>query len=181
VWVSNIYPRDYHRAIVQWDGDTAAQKTSWLVGNDGNRRWIPDLATFQCLHDTGSGNAISATSDVLDTLPDLTNVWATCGSDRIGVNGALEENSYLQAGDYRLTLTSAEVTLTRNGKLVWANTVRAGAELKLQTDGNLVSYDPGGAARWATNTVGSGAAWLVLGTDGSLRLYDTQGKQIWTG
>ncbi|KAA2265379.1 hypothetical protein F0L68_04750 [Solihabitans fulvus] len=181
MWVSTINPRDYHHAIVQWDGDTAAQKTSWMVGNDGNRRWIPDLATFQCLHDTGSGNAISASSDVLDTLPNLNNVWATCGADRIGVNGALEENSYLQAGGYRLTITSTEVDLTNNGHLVWANTIRAGAQLKLQTDGNLVSYNADGTAHWATNTVGSGAAWLVLGTDGSLRLYNAGGRQIWSG
>jgi hypothetical protein len=29
---------------VQWDGDTKQQKTAWLVGQDGKRRWIPTSA-----------------------------------------------------------------------------------------------------------------------------------------
>ncbi len=90
VWVSPTGTRDYRRKIVQYDGDTAAQKTSWVVGNDGKRRWIPDLATYECLRDAGSGTAISLSSDVLDTVPNLTDVWASCGGDRIGRSGALE-------------------------------------------------------------------------------------------
>jgi hypothetical protein len=179
VWVSPVGTRDYRRAIVQWDGDTATQKTSWLVGNDGKRRWIPDLPTFQCLHDTGSGNAVALSSDVLDTLPDLANVWATCGADRIGANGAVEQAAYLSAGDYRLTLTSTDLVLTKTGTKVWS-TGHGGAQLILQTDGNLVEYDNNRNATWATGTNGRSAGWLVLGTDGSLRLYDATGTQVWT-
>lgn len=35
--------------IVQWDGDPKAQKTAWLVGPDGKRRWIPTSDIFYCL------------------------------------------------------------------------------------------------------------------------------------
>jgi O-glycosyl hydrolase len=179
VWVSPVGGRDYRRKIVNWDGDTASQKTAWLVGNDGARRWIPDLATFQCLHDTGSGDALALSSDVLDTLPDLTNVWAACGVDRIGANSAVEVNAYLKAGDYTLTLTGSDLVIARNGTKVWS-AGRGGAQLKLQTDGNLVIYDAAGQATWATGTYGKSAGWLVLGSDGSLRLYDAGGKQVWT-
>lgn len=179
VWVSPVDASSYKHMMVQWDGDSAAQKTSWMVGNDGNRRWVPDAATFQCLHDAGSGNSVSVSSDVLDKLPDLTNVWATCGADRIGANGAIEEASYLKAGDYRLTLTSGDLVLAKNGATVWS-TGHGGAQLKLQTDGNLVEYDNDGHATWATGTNGKSAGWLVLGADGSLRLYDADGKQVWT-
>ena len=179
VWVRPVDASGYRRLMVQWDGDTAAQKTTWMVGNDGNRRWVPDLATFQCLHDTGSGNSVSVSSDVLDKLPDLTNVWAACGADRIGANGAVEQAGYLKAGDYRLTMTSSDLVLAKNGAQVWS-TGHGGAQLKLQTDGNLVEYDSAGQATWATNTKGKSAGWLVLGTDGSLRLYGADGKQVWT-
>jgi hypothetical protein len=179
VWGSPVDASGYRHMMVQWDGDSAAQKTSWMVGNDGNRRWVPDMATFQCLHDAGAGNAVSVSSDVLDKLPDLANVWATCGSDRIGANGAIEEGSYLKAGDYRLTQTSGDLVLTRNGEKVWS-TGHGGAQLKLQTDGNLVEYDKDGHSTWATGTNGKSAGWLVLGDDGSLRLYDAGGSQVWT-
>ncbi|GAA0585155.1 hypothetical protein GCM10010172_82760 [Paractinoplanes ferrugineus] len=179
VWVSDTGARDYKRMIVQYDGDTAAQKTSWLVGNDGNRRWVPDLATFQCLQSAGAGNPVSLSSDVLDKLPNLTDVWAVCGADRLGPNSALESKGYLKAGDYRLTVTATELVLTRNGTRVWGPG-RAGAQLKLQTDGNLVLLDSSGNPTWATGTNGKSAGWLVLGTDGSLRLYDAAGKQVWT-
>ncbi|KUL25314.1 phosphatidylinositol-specific phospholipase C domain-containing protein [Actinoplanes awajinensis] len=179
VWMSTIGTRDYRRALVTYDGDTAAQKTSWLVGNDGKRRWVPDLATFQCLHDTGSGNSVALSSDVLSTLPDLSNVWAACGTDRIGAGSSVEENAYLKAGDYRLTVTSGALTLTKSGTKVWSPG-KGGAQLTLQTDGNLVMIDKNGAPTWATGTFGKSAGWLVLGTDGSLRLYDAAGKQVWT-
>ncbi len=179
VWVSPVGTRDYRRKIVNWEGDTASQKTAWLVGNDGRRRWISDLSTFQCLHDTGSGDAIALSSDVLDTLPDLTNVWAACGVDRIGADSAVEVDAYLKAGGYALTLTSGDLVIARSGTKVWS-TGRGGAQLKLQTDGNLVIYDSNGKATWATGTNGKSAGWLVLGSDGSLRLYDASGTQVWT-
>ena len=179
VWMSSIGTRDYRRKMVTYDGDTSSQKTSWLVGNDGKRRWVPDLPTFQCLHDTGSGNSVALSSDVLDTLPNATNVWAVCGTDRIGVESSIEEGAYLKAGDHKLTLTAGNLTLTRNGAQIWT-TGKGGAQLRLQSDGNLVIYGKNGAATWATGTLGKTAGWLVLGTDGSLRLYDAAGKQVWT-
>lgn len=179
VWVSPTGTRDYRRKIVQYDGDTAAQKTSWVVGNDGKRRWIPDLATYECLRDAGSGTAISLSSDVLDTVPNLTDVWASCGGDRIGRSGALEAKGHLKAGDDKLTLTSTELVLTKNGARAWSPG-KGGEQLQLQSDGNLVMYDKSGAATWASGTMGKSAGWLVLGTDGSLRLYDAAGKQVWT-
>ncbi|QCB95294.1 hypothetical protein E5225_09105 [Cellulomonas shaoxiangyii] len=179
VWVSDTGTRDYRRRIVQYDGDGAAQKTAWFVGNDGNRRWIPDLPTYECLRDAGSGNAVSLSSDVLDKVPNLTDVWAVCGGDRIGADSALEAKGHLRAGDYRLTLSATELVLTRNGTRVWA-AGQGGEQLKLQTDGNLVMYDKEGRSTWATNTKGTSAGWLVLGTDGSLRLYDDGGKQVWS-
>ncbi|WP_203830972.1 hypothetical protein [Actinoplanes palleronii] len=126
----------------------------------------------------GIGSA-SSIVNVLGTLPDASNVWAACGADRIGAGGSVEENAYLKAGDYRLTVTAGALTLTKNGTKVWSPD-RGGAQLTLQTDGNLVMTDKNGAPTWATGTFGKSAGWLVLGTDGSLRLYDAAGKQVWT-
>jgi hypothetical protein len=75
----------YANHVVQWNGDTKAQKTSWLVGPDLKRRWIPDIATYQCL----TGNGLTAwtsplSSSTLNQLPDLANVWARCSGSWAG-------------------------------------------------------------------------------------------------
>lgn len=183
IWTSPIDASSYKGQIVQWDGDTADQKTSWQVGYDGNRRWIPDWPTFQCLHDAGEGNAQPVSSDALDKLPDLNDVWATCGADRLGQHGELLPGTYLQAGDYKLVLQSNGDLVLWHGSsdAVWSTRTNDNQThyLELQTDGNLVLYTKDHHAVWSTGTNGKTPGWLVLGDDGSLRLYDSQGTQIW--
>ncbi|MGB0094615.1 MAG: CHAP domain-containing protein, partial [Solirubrobacteraceae bacterium] len=41
IYQPGTQPGAYISHIVQWDGDTKQQKTAWLVGSDGKRRWIP--------------------------------------------------------------------------------------------------------------------------------------------
>jgi surface antigen len=70
--------------IVQWDGDMKAQKTAWLVGPDGNRRWIPTIAIFGCLKQHGAPGPDVLPSAVLDTYPDLTGKWVSCSASGVG-------------------------------------------------------------------------------------------------
>lgn len=179
VWASPVDTASYRGKMIQWDGDTAAQKTSWMVGYDGVRRVVHDLSTFQCLHDAGAGNSLTVSSNVLNSFPDLTDVWAACGTDRVGPNGGLEVGSHLSAGSYSLTLTPSDLVLTLNGQQVW-DTGHGGAELVLQTNGNLVLYDNSLNPTWDTQTSHATPGWFVLGSDGSLRLYDGSGNQIWS-
>lgn len=73
---------EYANHIVQWDGDHKRQKTSWLVGPDLKRRWIPDIATYHCLITHGVTLwPTPLSSSILDRLPDLTGVHANCTSD----------------------------------------------------------------------------------------------------
>lgn len=178
VWTSNINTDDYKGKIVLWDGDHSSQKASWLVGADKKRRWIHDWQTFKCLKDAGFEDATPVSSDVLDKLPNLDNVWASCGSDRIGPNGTLEKESSLQAGDYKLTMAKNGLILNKKDKEVWSKK-NSGIQLILQPDGNLVEYDGNRKPVWATGTNGKQPGWLVLGDDGSLRLYDSKNKEIW--
>jgi O-glycosyl hydrolase/glycerophosphoryl diester phosphodiesterase len=180
VWVSQINPNNYKGKIVEWDGDTATQKTSWLVGADGNRRWIPDLATFNCLHAAGYGNALSLSTEVLSEIPNLSNVWAACGNtDHLGPNGALEQGANLISGNYYLGLTSTNLVLLQNGNKIW-DTGHGGAELRVQSDGNVVIYDASGNATWSTGTNRSNPGNWILGNDGSLRLWDGNNNNIWS-
>ena len=71
----------YAKKIVQWNGDTKAQKTSWLVWPVGSRLvryWIPDISTYFCLRNQGYADAGPVSSDILNQLPDQTGQWATC-------------------------------------------------------------------------------------------------------
>lgn len=72
-------PSAYVGHIVQWDADTKSQKTSWLVGSDLKRRWIPDAATYSCLKARGAPGPDVLPSSVLDLLPDITGTSAVCG------------------------------------------------------------------------------------------------------
>ncbi|MCU1322225.1 MAG: O-glycosyl hydrolase [Acidobacteriaceae bacterium] len=176
-------PAVYHGKIVQWDQDSAAQKSSWLVGFDGNRRWIPDLPTFQCLTAAGHGNSLSVTNDTLNKLPNLENVWATCGGTQIGPNGSLGFGANLTSGSYKLVLQTDGNLVEYNGTTpVWATNTSgsSSAELRLQTDGNLVLYDANGTAHWATNTQNSTPGWLILSNTGTLNLYNGSGALVWS-
>lgn len=64
--------------IVQWSGDKKAQKTAWLVGPDLKRRWIPDIATYNCLKAQGAPGPTKLPASTLGKLKDLTGVHATC-------------------------------------------------------------------------------------------------------
>ena len=184
IWTSAVDASSYKGSIVQWDGDTASQKTSWQVGYDGQRRVVPNWDTFKCLHDAGEGDSQSVSSDTLDRLKDLNGVQATCGVDRLGEQGELLPGTYLKAGDYKLTLQSnGDMVLWKgSSNAVWSTKTNNGEKhyLELQSDGNLVLYTTDHKAVWSTGTKGKSAGWLVLGDDGSLRLYDGGGKQVWT-
>jgi hypothetical protein len=57
-------------------------------------------------------------------------------------------------------------------------------QLVLQTDGNLVWYQPGTAgglvAEWSTGTWGMGPTnWVVMQDDGNFVLYDLDGRALW--
>lgn len=75
----------YADTIVEWSGDNKAQRTSWLVGPDLKRRWIPDVATYNCLVTAGKKKwPTSLPSSTLDRLTDLTGTSATCGYVALG-------------------------------------------------------------------------------------------------
>jgi hypothetical protein len=180
VALNNSQP-DYTGHIVQWPPNVKTGATSWLVGPDGHRRWINNVATYHCLTNNGAPITRNLNAGQLDQLPDLTGVWAVCGADRIGVNSMLQQGFYArsQNGQYTLRLTVAGLTLTGpGGRAIWW-TGYGGDDLILQTDGNLVEYSSGTVV-WASNTVGSGAAWLVVNNDGTLDLYNSAGSQVWS-
>ncbi len=67
----------YKNSIVKWTGDSV---TSWYVGSDLKRRWIPDAATYNCLKAKGVRGPYSLASGTLSRLVDLNGTWATCGT-----------------------------------------------------------------------------------------------------
>ena len=181
VWTDEGAPQSYIGHLVQWDSDSNGQKTSWLVGPDGQRRWINSTSTYSCLKGGGAPGPDLLTSWELDQLPNLANVWAVCGADRIGLDSVLQPGAYARSvgGTYTLRLTATNLTLTNAaGAAVWSTGV-GGTELLMDPNGNLIEY-AGQTAVWASNTAGSGGTWLVVGDDGKLALYDTAGKYVWT-
>ena len=54
-----------------------------------------------------------------------------------------------------------------------------GYTLAMQFDGNLVLYQSGGGAIWASSTGGTGARFAVMQGDGNLVIYDSVGEPLW--
>lgn len=77
---------NYLGHIVQWEGDRNAQKTAWLVGQDGKRYWIPTIAIYWCLKEQGAPGPDVLSATLLDQLPD-TGLQASCSG---GKGGATE-------------------------------------------------------------------------------------------
>ncbi len=74
---------EYIGHIVHWEGDTKAQKTSWLVVNRNGhprRNWIPTSAIFNCLKTAGAPGPDVLPSEFLSTwLVDINGEHASCG------------------------------------------------------------------------------------------------------
>ena len=57
--------------IVEWVNGGGQPNTSWLVGSNGERYWIPDTSIFYCLVKEGHTDLGPQPSTVLNDLPDL--------------------------------------------------------------------------------------------------------------
>jgi surface antigen len=171
----------YANTIVQWDGDTKAQKTSWLVTPDLRRLWIPDTGTYYCLKARGYPGPTVLSASVLDQLTDQTNMWAACG-DTLAVNRVLRRNMWLKSSDGRYTLwlqgDGNFVLYGPTGHALWANNRFTTDFIIMQGDGNLVGYTNSGAPTWASNTSGSGGNRLVVQSDGNLVIYSAT-RAVW--
>ena len=173
----------YAGQIVQWNGDTKAQKTAWYVTSDLRRLWIPDGGTYNCLKGRGVPGPTALSATMLDQLPDQTNQWVPCG-DRMTTKRVLRRNMFLQSQDgrYRLWLQGDGnfVLYGPSGRALWANNRFTTDLMIMQSDGNLVGYTNGGAVTWASNTTGR-ADTLVVQSDGNLVLYGPRGAAWSTG
>src|SRR5579859_1515136 len=64
-----VNPAAYIGHIVGWVNGGGQPNTSWLVGSNGERYWIPDTAIFSCLVQEGQTDLGPQSSTVLDDLP----------------------------------------------------------------------------------------------------------------
>lgn len=74
-------------SIVQWRDDPNSQKTSWEVGTDRHRRWVPNVRTYNCLRGRGVADAGGLVASVLDQLADLNGIWAQCPYGDVNYDG----------------------------------------------------------------------------------------------
>jgi len=108
-----------------------------------------------------------------------------------GAGNSLAKGESLQPGQQRVSSDGRfSLVYQHDGNLVlyllatgaplWAsNTGGTSAGVTaMQTDGNLVVYDQGGVARWASST-GASADRLYVQDDGNLVIRDTAGQPLW--
>ncbi|MFV0460282.1 MAG: SpoIID/LytB domain-containing protein [Actinomycetales bacterium] len=102
----------------------------------------------------------------------------------IGSGEALESAN----GQHRLVVDPVAAGLARPGLAVSGRTcpdatlvaaTNSGGTLSMQTDGNLVFYQGGGAALWSTGTWGNPGARAHLADDGELLVLGPTGARLW--
>jgi len=86
IYKPGTQPGAWNGHIVQWAGDTKQQKTAWLVGADGKRRWIPTSAIYNCLKGRSVPGPDILPAVILGQYPDLTGVWTSCSDKGIGAS-----------------------------------------------------------------------------------------------
>ncbi len=173
--------QQYVGRIVQWNGDTKAQRTSWVVSGEYKRYWVPDGGTYNCLRGTGYSDAGALSSSVLDRLPDQNGQAITCSGDRLSPNRVMLRNTYIRSTDDRYVLwlqNDGNLVMYGPSGAVWANHQTSDL-LIMQSDGNLVTYAYGRGATWWSGTNGTGATTLVVQNDGNLVLYSPS-RAVWT-
>jgi len=67
----SVSPTAYYIGhIVEWVNGPGQPNTSWLVGSNGERYWIPNASVFFCLLHEGHTDLGPQSSAVLNDLPD---------------------------------------------------------------------------------------------------------------
>ncbi|XP_058109404.1 mannose-specific lectin-like [Magnolia sinica] len=105
-----------------------------------------------------------------------------CKADNVLYPGdTLGTNNYLEYGSYRFIIQEdCNLVLYDNGNPIWASNTGGrsrNCHCTMQTDGNLVVYNPNGVAIWASNTSrGDGFYVLILQRDRNVVIY---GGAIW--
>ena len=158
----------YYRPL--WSTDTsgsgaallAMQASGDLVLSTAAGRQVWESATGG---NSGSSMAVQNDGNVVVTNAAKVAEWSSStggnsidgtpsGSDRLRDGQSLASGKYLQSADKRFTLL-------------------------LQSDGNLVLYEPGNRVDWDSGTGGSGAVTLVMQSDGNLVLYAAANQYVW--
>lgn len=183
VWSSWTPGTKANKLVMQGDGNLvlynpagAAVWASWTGGNSGS--------TLQTQID---GNLVLYSSSNAPLWSTGTTVNPT---NLAYVNSSLTSGTMLFAGQHIETLNRTyDAVLQSDGNFVvyknsvpvwasWTGGTRA-SRLVMQPDGNLVLYNPAGAAVWASWTPGRGPSSIYIQSDGNLAIYNAQGQPTW--
>lgn len=174
----------YVGKVVSWQNTNGQPNPSWIVLQNGHRRWIPDVATFNCMIGIGFQHVGFQSATVLSALPDDTGQHASCpvrppgARDTMYAGQGLYRGQSMSSSDGRFVLIMQGdgnlVEYGPNGRVVWA-TNRNGGFTILQGDCNFVEYTMWGSPVWASNVGGSNCR-LVLQNDGNLVVYGNGGR-----
>jgi hypothetical protein len=110
-------------------------------------------------------------------------------SDQLLSNQSLAPNQSLTSASGRYTFiyqTDANLVLYKSyphqpQKALWASNTggKAPSVCIMQTDGNLVIYDPGGHALWASGTSQYAGSHLLVQDDGNVVIYRPNNTPVW--
>lgn len=118
------------------------------------------------------------------SLASFNNVAITSKGNSLSSGQRLNVGEYLisDGGNNILTLQEdGNLVLYRSGSVVWhSNTwLNLASYVVMQSDGNLVIYNPFGNAIWYTSTQGNYGAVLKLQQDSNLVIYNNANQAIW--
>jgi streptogrisin C len=139
----------------------------------------PRVHTF-CLVAFGLFGCAAPTGEATSSSAEA--LAAPCGS--LGSNESLGVNQSVTSCDGRFTFVmqgDGNLVLYQNGVgALWASSTRVpGTVVIMQGDGNLVEYGPRGGVRFATGTQDHPGATLAVQGDGNVVVYGPAGHALW--
>jgi hypothetical protein len=104
------------------------------------------------------------------------------------INGAAFGESYGGTKSAWTNVTSSGVTLKASSELTAGEQLTLNQSifspngqyrLTMQSDGNLVDYNPSNSPVWASNSVNSSVSYVTMQSDGNLVIYNSSGNPLW--
>ncbi|AEE46504.1 D-alanyl-D-alanine carboxypeptidase family protein [Cellulomonas fimi] len=178
-------------AATRWSTGTHEPGSTLRLGDDGNLvLGAPDGSWEWRSRTAGNPGAtlvVQDDGDVVLYAVDGTPLWSSgtaLGPAELAPGAALSAGQELASldGHLRLRLDETALTLTYDGRAVWAAPVPAapgaGARLAVQDDGNLVLAAADGTPLWATGTASAPGSRLRT-EGGSVLLVAATGQELW--
>lgn len=144
---------------------------------------LPAYDSGDNLHPNDAGLQAIANALDLDALAALPPIRAPSACGQLAPGQGLARGQKLSSCDNRFNLNmqaDGDLTVTQSGAMLWSagTSGSAAVEVRMQENGNLVTFDAKGTPVWESGTPDNRGAYTHMQNDGNLVIYARSGA-VW--